>query len=189
MIDPSLRAPDSSLSRRIRRMVALDPDASALFFGGLTFPWSFYSDAVADLETLLAAHPAARRVGIVLRNRPGPLVAMVATLGTGREVVTLSPHLGDIGLQQDIVELAPDVVVAEDDADPARLGVRREQGVHIGQGIGVERPRERQGAEEQRGRARIERHHPTDPARQRRVGRPRAGVDHPSSPPANGMMK
>src|SRR3984957_12281802 len=115
MIDPSSRAPDSSLSRRICRMVALDPGATALFFGGLTFPWSFYSDAVADLETLLAAHPAARRVGIVLRNRPGPLVALVATLGTGREVVTLSPHLGDIGLEQDIVDLAPDVVVAEDE--------------------------------------------------------------------------
>ena len=51
----------------------------------------------------------------MLRNRPGPLVALVATLGTGREVVTLSPHLGDIGLEQDIVELAPDVVVAEDE--------------------------------------------------------------------------
>ena len=42
-------------------------------------------------------------------------MALVATLGTGREVVTLSPHLGDIGLQKDIVELAPDVVVAEDE--------------------------------------------------------------------------
>src|SRR5580693_7018852 len=115
MIDPSSRAPDSLLSRRIRRMVALDPGATALFFGELTFPWSYYSDALADLETLLAAHPEARRVGIVLRNRPGPLVALIATLGTGREVVTLSPHLGDIGLEQDIVELAPDVVVAEDE--------------------------------------------------------------------------
>ena len=114
MIDPSSRAPDSSLSRRIRRMVALDPGATALFFGGLTFPWSFYVDALADLDSLLAGYPAARRIGIVLRNRPGPLVALVATLGTGREVVTLSPHLGDVGLQQDIVELAPDVVVAED---------------------------------------------------------------------------
>ena len=51
----------------------------------------------------------------MLRNRPGPLVALIAALGTGREVVTLSPHLGDIGLAQDIVDLAPDVVVAEDE--------------------------------------------------------------------------
>src|SRR6516164_7498189 len=114
MIDNSSRVPDSLLSRRICEMVRLDPDAPALFFEGLTFPWSFYADAVADLGSLLAAYPAARRVGIVLRNRPGPLAALIATLGTGREVVTLSPHLGDIGLEKDIIDLAPDVIVAEE---------------------------------------------------------------------------
>ena len=115
MTDNSSRVPDSLLSRRIRQMVSLDPDAPAMFFDGLTFPWSFYADAVADLTSLLAAYPAARRVGIVLRNRPGPLAVLIATLGTGREVVTLSPHLGDIGLEQDIIDLAPDVLVAEDE--------------------------------------------------------------------------
>jgi acyl-CoA synthetase (AMP-forming)/AMP-acid ligase II len=122
MTDNGSRVPDSLLSRRIRQMVRLDQGAPALFFDGLTFPWSFYSDAAADLESLLAAHPAARRVGIVLRNRPGPLAALIATLGTGREVVTLSPHLGDIGLERDIVDLAPDVIVAEE-ADWARDAV------------------------------------------------------------------
>ena len=122
MSDNSSRVPDSLLSRRVRQMVALDPGAAALHFEGTTFPWSFYSDAVADLGTLLAAQPTARRVGIVLRNRPGPLAALIATIGTGREVVTLSPHLGDIGLQRDIVDLTPDAVVAED-ADWARDAV------------------------------------------------------------------
>src|SRR5260370_41409686 len=123
MIDNSFGASDSLLSRRIRQVVALDPSATELSFDGMTFPWSFYSDAVADLASLLAAHPAARRVGIVLRNRPGPLAALIATLGTGREVVTLSPHLGDIGLERDIVDLAPDVVVAEEE-DWARDAVQ-----------------------------------------------------------------
>ena len=61
----------------------------------------------------------------MLRNRPGPLAALIATIGTGREVVTLSPHLGDIGLERDIVDLAPDVVVAEDEdwARDAVLGL------------------------------------------------------------------
>ena len=122
MIDNSSRVSDSLLSRRICQMVRLDPSAPALFFEGLTFSWSFYSDAVADLASLLAAYPAARRVGIVLRNRPGPLAALIATLGTGREVVTLSPYLGDIGLEKDIVDQAPDVIVAED-ADWARDAV------------------------------------------------------------------
>jgi acyl-coenzyme A synthetase/AMP-(fatty) acid ligase len=103
------------LSRRIRQMTALDSSATALYFGDLTLAWSFYSDAITDLESLLAAHPTARRVGIVLRNRPGPLAAVIATIGTGRCVVTLSPHLGDIGLAKDIVDLAPDVIVAADD--------------------------------------------------------------------------
>jgi long-chain acyl-CoA synthetase len=122
MTDNSSRVPDSLLSRRIRQMVRLDPGAPALFYDGLTFPWSFHCDALADLASLLAAYPAARRVGIVLRNRPGPLAALIAALGTGREVVTLSPHLGDIGLERDIVDLAPDVIVAED-ADWARDAV------------------------------------------------------------------
>jgi long-chain acyl-CoA synthetase len=115
MGDDGSWASDSPLSRRIRQVMALDPSATALFFDGMTFPWRFYSAAVADLESLLAAQPGTRRVGIVLRNRPGPLAALIATIGTGREVVTLSPHLGDAGLARDIVELAPDVIVAEDE--------------------------------------------------------------------------
>jgi long-chain acyl-CoA synthetase len=115
MSDNSSRMTDSLLSRRIRQVLALDPGAAALCFDGKTFPWSFYSDAVADLEALLAAHPRVRRVGIVLRNRPGPMAALIATITTGREVVTLSPHLGDVGLAEDIVDLAADVIVAENE--------------------------------------------------------------------------
>jgi long-chain acyl-CoA synthetase len=115
MSDDGSRAPDALLSRRIRQVIALDPGATALSFDGMTFPWRFYSDAVADLESLLAAHPGSRRIGIVLRNRPGPLAALIAVIGSGRAVVTLSPHLGDIGLAADIVDLAPDVIVAEDE--------------------------------------------------------------------------
>ena len=114
MIDNSSRVSDPLLSRRMCQMVKLDPGAPALFYDGMTFSWSFYSNAVTDLSSLLAAYPGARRIGIVLRNRPGPLASLIATLGTGREVVTLSPHLGDIGLEKDIVDLAPDVIVAED---------------------------------------------------------------------------
>lgn len=122
MIDHSTRGSDSLLSRRICQMTGLDPGAPAVFSEGMTFPWSFYADAIGDLESLLSGYPDARRIGIVLRNQPGPLAALIATLGTGREVVTLSPHLGDIGLEKDIIDLAPDVIVAEA-ADWARDAV------------------------------------------------------------------
>src|SRR5215469_6652013 len=122
MSDNRSRAADSLMPRRMRQVLALEPGATALSFGGMAFTWSFYSEAIADLDSALSAQPRARRIGIVLRNRPGPLAALIATIGTGREVVTLSPHLGDIGLEKDIVDLAPDVIVAED-ADWSRDAV------------------------------------------------------------------
>jgi long-chain acyl-CoA synthetase len=120
-VDGSLKS-NSLMQRRVREVLALDASATALTFRGLTFPWSFYADAIAALDSSLAGHPQAGRIGIVLRNRPGPLAALIATIGTGRAVVTLSPHLGDAGLAQDIVDLAPDVLVAEDE-DWARVAV------------------------------------------------------------------
>ena len=119
--DGSLES-NSLMQRRIREVLALDASATALTFRGRAFPWSFYSDAIAALESSLAGSPRAGRIGIVLRNRPGPLAALIATAGTGREVVTLSPHLGEAGLAQDIVDLAPDALVAEDE-DWARVAV------------------------------------------------------------------
>ena len=101
------------MARRIRAVLAVDPDATALTFEERSFPWSFHADAVADLDALLAKFPQAKRVGIVLRNRPGQLSAVIATIATGRSVVTLSPHLGDVGLAEDIVDQAPDVLVAD----------------------------------------------------------------------------
>jgi long-chain acyl-CoA synthetase len=120
--DNSSQVANSAMPLRIRRVVTLDPGAPALSFGGATFTWSFYSQAIADLNSWLSTYPRARRIGIVLRNRPGPLAALIATIGTGREVVTLSPHLGDAGLARDIAELAPDVIVAEEE-DWARQAV------------------------------------------------------------------
>ncbi len=119
--DGSLES-NSLMRRRIREVLALDPSATALTFRGLTFPWSFYSGAITVLESSLAGHPGAGRIGIVLRNRPGPLAALIATIGTGREVVTLSPHLGDAGLAEDLADLAPDAIVAEEE-DWARVAV------------------------------------------------------------------
>lgn len=114
---------ETALPSRMRAMLAVDPAAPALTFEGRTYSWSYYSDAVTALDHLLSEHPDAQRIGVVLRNRPGPMAAVVATLGTGRELVTLSPQLGDAGLAKDIADLSPDVLVAESD-DWAREAVQ-----------------------------------------------------------------
>ncbi|MFA1538148.1 class I adenylate-forming enzyme family protein [Actinomadura monticuli] len=116
--------PDAArpLSARLRRMVSIDPAATAMTFGGRSYPWAFHREAVEDLEQLLDG-TGARRVGIVLRNRPALVAALIAVLATGREVVTLSPFHGDVGLAEDIEGLAPQAVIAEP-GDWARGGVR-----------------------------------------------------------------
>ena len=68
--DGSLES-NSLMRRRIREVLALDPSATALTFRGLTFPWSFYSGAIAALESSLACHPRAGRIGIVLATARG----------------------------------------------------------------------------------------------------------------------
>jgi long-chain acyl-CoA synthetase len=108
-----------ALQSRLRRVLAEDPQATALLFEDRTYPWAFLARAVEDLDRLLASS-GAHRVGIVLRNRPGHLAVLVAVIATGRQVVTLSPFHGDTALAEDIVSLRPQVVVAapEDWARP-----------------------------------------------------------------------
>ena len=109
------------LPERLRRVLELDPGATALTFGDRSYPWSYHRDTIDDLERLLEG-TGARRIGIVLRNRPPLLSALVAVIATGREVVTLSPFHGDTGLAEDIEGLEPQVVIA-DPEDWARDGV------------------------------------------------------------------
>ncbi|MEV7394999.1 class I adenylate-forming enzyme family protein [Streptomyces sp. NPDC091215] len=111
------------LSNWLRRVLDVEPTATALTFAESDFPWSYFACAASELDALLSDRPTARRIGLVLRNRPGQLAALLATIATGRQVVTLSPHVGDTGLGDDIRALRPDVVIA-DDEDWGRDSVR-----------------------------------------------------------------
>jgi long-chain acyl-CoA synthetase len=117
-------ADDRPLPARLRRVLSAVPEATALTFEDRGYPWEFLRRGVEDLDRLLAEAgvPDAHRVGIVLRNRPGHLAALVAVIATGREIVTLSPFHGDVALAEDITTLTPQVVVAGAE-DWARSGV------------------------------------------------------------------
>jgi long-chain acyl-CoA synthetase len=115
---------DRPLPARLRRVLSAVPEATAVTFEDRSYPWAFLRRGVDDLDRLLAeaGAPDAHRIGLVLRNRPGHLAALVAVIATGREVVTLSPFHGDVALAEDITTLAPQVVVAGAE-DWARPGV------------------------------------------------------------------
>lgn len=113
---------DKALPARLHQVLATAPESTALIFEDRSYPWEFLQRAVHDLDRLLA-ESGAHRVGIVLRNRPGHLAALVAVVATGRQVVTLSPFHGDVTLADEITALAPQVVVA-DAEDWARSAVR-----------------------------------------------------------------
>jgi acyl-coenzyme A synthetase/AMP-(fatty) acid ligase len=108
-------ADDRPLATRLRRVLTAAPESTALTFDGRRYSWAFLQRAVDDLDRLLIERGLtdARRVGIVLRNRPGHFAALIAVLATGRQVVTLSPFHGDVALAEDIRTLAPQVVVAD----------------------------------------------------------------------------
>ncbi len=112
------------MTEKLRAIMALDPDRTEIDFEGRDYSWRQIAANVHDLEEALDAMriPADARVGVLLRNRPGHVAAIVAVLSTDRCLVTLNPILPDEKLFADIEGLALPVVIA-DATDLARSGL------------------------------------------------------------------
>ncbi len=99
--------------RRIETIWALDPDARVIEFRDTAFTWGDLHSAVSVIdETLTEAgvgHAAA--VGVLLRNTPGMLAALLALLVSGRCIVSLSPLQPDDELQKELKDLRLDAVI------------------------------------------------------------------------------
>jgi long-chain acyl-CoA synthetase len=105
------------LSRRMGDVCVLDTTRTALVFEEQPYPWAYFSKANIDLDELCEPFGGSRRnrVGVVLRNRPGHVAATVATIATGRCLVTLSAHHGPVMLIEDLHEYRPSIVAASSD--------------------------------------------------------------------------
>jgi long-chain acyl-CoA synthetase len=140
------------LPRQLRTIMALDPSAPALQFGGHWFTWSDLSSAVDRVDELLQAAGigSGSAVGIVLRNSPEALAALLAVISTGRAVLSLSPIQPAAALRADVEALRPPAVVAgrSDWSPELRDGVRSVQAVGIGMEIGGGAPEYVEGCEE-----------------------------------------
>jgi long-chain acyl-CoA synthetase len=98
------------LSRRIADVLALRPDGAAIEYDGRWSTWG----QVADLANRIAA-VGETEVGMLLRNRPAQVAALLGVLLGGGTVVTINPSRGDDRTRADIAALNLPVVVGEPD--------------------------------------------------------------------------
>jgi acyl-CoA synthetase (AMP-forming)/AMP-acid ligase II len=105
------------ISARLRDVTAIDPTAPALEFEGEWHPWSELAttaDAVAAAlheQRLGEGAP----VGLMLRNRPALLGALLGLLRAGACVVTVNPLLGGERLRGDVPGLELPLLLGEAD--------------------------------------------------------------------------
>jgi acyl-coenzyme A synthetase/AMP-(fatty) acid ligase len=98
------------LSRRIARVLELDPGAPALEFERAWFTWG---DLAATGVSLEAHVRPGSRVGVVLRNRPPQVGALIGLLRAGACVVALNPDRGRERVCADVAALNLPAIVGE----------------------------------------------------------------------------
>ncbi|QJQ31404.1 AMP-binding protein [Sphingomonas lacunae] len=112
------------MTEKLRAIMAIDPARTQIDFAGQEYSWGQIAAAVTAIESALDGMglPQDARVGVMLRNRPGHVAAIIAVLSTDRCLVTLNPILPDERLFADIEGLSLPVIIA-DASDMARPGL------------------------------------------------------------------
>ncbi|BBX00957.1 AMP-dependent synthetase [Mycolicibacterium moriokaense] len=102
------------LADRIRAVLALDPAAPAIEYDGAWTDWAKIADIAFGVENLLhsAGLGNGSPVGLILRNHPAMVAAMLGVLLADGCVVTINPSSGDARLGSDIEDLRLPAVVA-----------------------------------------------------------------------------
>lgn len=102
-------AGESELSTRLGAIPRLDPAAPAIEFHEKWTSWGEL-DATSSKIAAQVERPGTQ-VGIVLRNSPEHVAALVGVLQAGGCVVTINPHRGRERTRADVASLALDVLV------------------------------------------------------------------------------
>ncbi|CAN5517465.1 AMP-binding protein [soil metagenome] len=100
------------LSQRITDVLALDRSAPAIQYEGDWFTWGQLADYADRLGELVGSHAGDHpRVGILLRNQPVHVAALLSVLARGGTVVVINPSRGDDRTRADISALDLPVVI------------------------------------------------------------------------------
>jgi len=118
-------------SEAIRERWIQEPDAGAIEFEGRWFPWHVFSIAARRLEVIFDSARIDRTmtIGLVARNRPGPVVAFSALLGNARSFLMIYSAQRPSGIAADIRGLKLAAVIADSaDWTPESIAAAREAG-------------------------------------------------------------
>jgi len=107
------------LSQRIDDVLSLQPESPALEHDRQWVSWGQLDKLATRIRGLIGGHRP--EVGIMLRNRPTQVAALLGVLRCGATVVVINPARGDARLKDDVNELALPIVIGEP-ADLATLG-------------------------------------------------------------------
>ncbi len=99
------------LSRRIRAVLDLPPDAPAVEYDG---GWQTWGEIAASARRIESLDAAAGQVGILLRNRPAHIAAFLGVLMAGGTIVVINPARGDDRIRTDIESLQLPLVIGTD---------------------------------------------------------------------------
>jgi long-chain acyl-CoA synthetase len=132
MTDPRVDSPvGNPLRRHITDVLDLQPDAPAIEYEGQWFTWGQVAHLARRIGSLIRAHTATPQpqVGVLLRNRPAHVAALLGVLCSDATVVTINPARGDDRTRAEIRELRlPLLIGAADDvttlvapSDPATV--------------------------------------------------------------------
>ena len=96
------------LSEQIRAVLALDPAAPAIEFEKSWMSWGAIATIMDEIGALLTAAglPAGTRVGVMMRNHVLAAATLLEVVASNRCIVTLNPHLPDLRLADDIVDVS-----------------------------------------------------------------------------------
>lgn len=95
------------LSQRISDVLGLEPTARAIQYDGVWATWG----QLATLARRIGAVSAGTRVGIMLRNQPAHVAALLGVLAAGGTVVVINPSRGDERTRADVEALALPVLI------------------------------------------------------------------------------
>lgn len=122
----------SKLKERVHGVLAIDPEAHAIEYKGVWHSWGEIARAMDGIERALDAVQlvAGTAVGVLLRNHPPHIAALLSVVTTDRCLVTLNPMLPEEKLIADIRGLKVPALIAESEdwRRPGLVEVAREIG-------------------------------------------------------------